>query len=138
MHLTQDSISMLIYDAEDSSDPGPDPDTAMVLHIPIDQVRCLIQASAEKHTLSPLLCTVIFFCLSSCSFGYTCPSPMEMFVHSLLQMPDGAKNELFCEMQFEDTLNSGTFPYPLEKARALVFPALCKCSLGCMQQLDAA
>ena len=46
---------MLIYDAEDSSDPGPDPDTAMVLHIPIYQVRGLIQASAEKHTLSPLL-----------------------------------------------------------------------------------
>ena len=63
---------------------------------------------------------------------------MEMFVHSLLQMPDGAKDELFCEMQFEDTLKSGTFPYPLEKARALVFPALCKCSLGCLQQLDAA
>ncbi len=49
MHVTQDSISMLIYEAldQDSSDLGPDAETAMVLHIPIDQVRCLIQASAE-------------------------------------------------------------------------------------------
>jgi hypothetical protein len=49
MHVTQDSISMLIYEAQDqdSSDPGPDAESAMILHIPIDQVRCLIQASAE-------------------------------------------------------------------------------------------
>jgi hypothetical protein len=53
-------------------------------------------------------------------------------------MPDGAQNELFCEMHFEDTLKSGTFPYPLEKARALVFPALCTRTLGFMHQLDAA
>ena len=41
MRVTQDSISMLIY--EDSED---DPDEASILHIPIDQVRGLIQASA--------------------------------------------------------------------------------------------
>jgi hypothetical protein len=38
-------------------------------------------------------------------------------------MPNGAKNELFCEMHIQDTLKSGTFPCPLEKVRARVFSA---------------
>ena len=41
MQVTQDSISMLLYEA--GSD---DPEEASILHIPIDQVACLIQASA--------------------------------------------------------------------------------------------
>ena len=104
---------MLIYDAEDSSDPGPDPDTAMVLHIPIDQVRCLIQASAEKHTFSPLLCTVILFNLQSCSIGCTCQSPLEMFVHEHI---------LFCRCPMAH--RTSCFAKCTSKIRSKVAPSL--------------
>lgn len=56
MRVTQDSISLLIYEA----DPD-DPDDTSILHIPIDQVACLIQARASMHARFPLQCAVPLF-----------------------------------------------------------------------------